>query len=312
MMVLFSVGTAWGGVEEDQQFLYYFYEAQRLIQKEEVEPAWELVQFCYELNPNNATVNHYMGVFVEAFGKPEDAATYFARAFELEPNSYWYQHALYLLKSENKKNEKIAIRNLEQVAKNNLKNEDVHAMLQQAYVHVKDYKKALAVQDRIDSIMGYNAISAMQRYRLYAMMKDNRQAIQEVERYLEQDPDNVQFHVFRAQLYEQTQQPPEKMIEAYSALLRFDPNNLMLLNNLAWVLCITERDLDKAEQLSRTTIMKEPSNPIYLDTYAWILYKKAEYETAFFYIQRALEYSNEDTKQDVTEHYNAILKKLKL
>lgn len=312
MMVLFSVGTAWGSVEEDQQFLYYFYEAQRLIQKEEVEPAWELVQFCYELNPNNATVNHYMGVFVEAFGKPEDAATYFARAFELEPNSYWYQHALYLLKSENKKNEKIAIRNLEQVAKNNLKNEDVHAMLQQAYVHVKDYKKALAVQDRIDSIMGYNAISAMQRYRLYAMMKDNRQAIQEVERYLEQDPDNVQFHVFRAQLYEQTQQPPEKMIEAYSALLRFDPNNLMLLNNLAWVLCITERDLDKAEQLSRTTIMKEPSNPIYLDTYAWILYKKAEYETAFFYIQRALEYSNEDTKQEVTEHYNAILKKLKL
>ena len=102
------------------------------------------------------------------------------------------------------------------------------------------------------------------------------------------------------------------MIEAYSALLRFDPNNLMLLNNLAWVLCITERDLDKAEQLSRTTIMKEPSNPIYLDTYAWILYKKAEYETAFFYIQRALEYSNEDTKQEVTEHYNAILKKLKL
>ena len=298
--------------EEQQQFLYYFYEAQRLIQKEDIEPAWELVQFCYQINPNDAATNNYMGVFLDAFGRPKEAIPYLRRAFELQPNEYWYQYAVYLLQSNDKKAEKTAIRNLEQVAKNNPKNEELHTLLQKAYIHVKDYKKALLIQDRLDTITGYNAMSAMQRYRLNAMMKNNSQAIYEVERYLDEEPDNVQFQVFRLQLYEETKQPSEKMIEAYSALLRFDPRNWMLMNNLAWHLCISGGDLDRAEHLSRQTIMAEPSNPTFLDTYAWILYKKGEYHTAFEYIRIALEKAKAEAKEEITEHYKAILKKLEL
>lgn len=299
-------------IEEQQQFLYYFYEAQRLIQKEEIEPAWELVQFCYALNPNDAATNNYMGVFYDAFGQQNEATQYFRKAFELQPSEYWYQYNLYLLQSKDKKQEKLAIRHLEQVALNNPKNEEVHEMLQKAYIHVEDYKRALLMQDRLDSIIGYNAVSAMQRYRLNAMQKNNRQAIYEVERYLQEDPDNVQFHIFRTQLYEQTQQPSSKMIEAYTSLLRFDSNNMILKNNLAWHLCLSETDLEKAEQLSRSTIMSAPSNPIYLDTYAWIMYKLGDYESAFFYIQRALENATPESKEEITQHYKAILKKLKL
>ena len=90
-------------------------------------------------------------------------------------------------------------------------------MLQKAYIHMGDYKAALQLQNQLDTIIGYNAMSAMQRYRLNAMMKNNKQAIYEVERYLEEDPDNMQFQVFRAQLYEETQQPPAKMAVAYEA-----------------------------------------------------------------------------------------------
>jgi Tfp pilus assembly protein PilF len=299
-------------VEEEQQFLYYFYEAQRLIQKEEILPAWELTQFCYALNPNNATVNNYMGVFLDAFDQKAEAIGYFRRAFELDPNEYWYQYTLYLLNSEDKKQKKNAIQNLEMVAKTKLKDENVQGMLQKAYVHIGDYKKALALQDRLDSIVGYNAMSAMQRYRLNALMKNSKQAIYEVERYLEEDPNDVQFQVFRLQLYEQTKQPSKKMIEAYTALLRFEPRNWMLMNNLAWHLCISGGDLDKAEQLSRQTIMADPLNPTYLDTYAWILYLKGDYKAAFTYIQSAMEKAPLEAKKEITEHYKAILKKLEL
>lgn len=298
-------------IERQQQFLYYFYEAQRRIQQEDIATAWELVQFCHALNPNDATVNNYMGVFLEAFKQSDEAVAYFQRAFELQPNEYWYQYSLYLLQSKDKRKEKTAIRQLEQVAKDNPKDEDVHTLLQKAYIHVGDYKAALQIQNQLDTIMGYNAMSAMQRYRLNALMKDNKQAIYEVDRYLEEDPDNMQFQVFRVQLYEETQQPAEKMVIAYSALLRFEPNNLMIMNNLAWALCISKQDLDRAEQLSRTTIMAAPSNPVYLDTYAWILYTKGDYETAHFYIQRAMEHATSETKKEITDHYNAIVKKLK-
>jgi tetratricopeptide (TPR) repeat protein len=299
-------------LEQQQQFLYYFYEAQRLIQKEDIEPAWELVQFCYELNPNDAAVNNYMGVFLEAFDRKEEAIRYYQQAFLLQPKEYWYPFALNLLQSGDKRAEKLAIHHLERVAKIDPKNEDLHTLLQKAYIHVKDYKKALLIQDQLDSITGYNAMSAMQRYRLNAMMKNNTQAIYEVERYLEEEPDNVQFQVFRLQLYEQTGQPSAKMIEAYSALLHFDPRNWMLMNNLAWHLCISGGDLDRAERLSRQTIMAEPSNPTFLDTYAWILYQKGEYHTAFEYIRIALEKATSEAKKEITEHYKAILKKLEL
>ena len=116
-------------VEEEQQFLYYFYEAQRLIQKEDILPAWELTQFCYALNPNNATVNNYMGVFLDAFDQKAEAIGYFRRAFELDPNEYWYQYTLNLLNREDKKQKKNAIQNLEVVAKTKLKDENVQSLL---------------------------------------------------------------------------------------------------------------------------------------------------------------------------------------
>jgi predicted Zn-dependent protease len=298
-------------MEEQQQFLYYFYEAQRLVQAQEIEAAWELVQFCYELNPQDATVNHYMGVFMNAMEREAEAVPYMKKAFELQPDEYWYNYCLHLLQSNDKKKEKQAIAYLQQVAKRKTKDEEVHDMLQKAYIHTSNYKAALRVQDQLDSILGYNAMSAMQRYRLNAMMKDNEQAVYEVERYLEEDPDNMQFQMFRAQLYEQTKQPPHKMAEAYSALLRFEPRNLMIMNNLAWALCLAQEDLKRAEQLSRTTIMAAPSNPIYLDTYAWIMYTMGDYETALFYIQRAKDNANEETAKEIDEHLKAIQKKLK-
>jgi len=313
LLLAMSVQTVYAqmSVEQEQQFLYYFYEAQRLIQTEDLDKAWEVVQFCQELNPNDATVNNYMGCFLEAMHRGQDALPYFKRAYQLAPDEYWYRYALMLLQTEQKKPQKEAIRLMEGVAARNKQDADVREMLQKAYVVTGAYKKALTIQEQLDSINGYDAMSAMQRYRLNVLMHNEKQAIAEIERYLDIDPDNGQFQMFRLQLYVQTNQPAEKMVEAYSAVLRFEPRNPMLMNNLAWSLCISGGDLDKAEQLSRMTIMGDPSNPVYLDTYAWIMYHKGDYETAWFYIQRAQEHADSETDKEIRAHYKAIQKKLK-
>lgn len=309
-----QIGTATNGsmsVEQEQQFLYYFYEAERQIQLGEMSTAWELLQFCQELNPNDATVNHYIGCVLEALERKDEAFDYLERAFCLEPSTYWYRYALHLLQSGNKKQEKEAIRDLEYVACLNPKDADVRDLLQRAYAVTGAYKKALQMQDEMDAINGYDAMSAMQRYRLNVLMHNEKQAVAEVERYLEIDPDNAQFQLFRMQLYEQTHQPATKMVEAYAAMLRLNPNNLLLMNNLAWSLCISGGDLKEAEQLSRITIMRDPTNSIYLDTYAWIMYHKGDYESALFYIQRAIENAEDKADKELNGHYKAILKKQK-
>ena len=313
VLMLFCAGMVWGQTltkEQEQQFLYYYYEANRLILLQETEKARPIVEFCYLLNPNDANINNYLGYYAKEDGNIPEMIAYFQKAYELAPSDYWYNYNVLLLQTEIKDKQLEAINNLKAVAKTNKRDEDVHAVLQKAYISLNLLPEALKVQDALDSIHGYNEQSAIQRYRLNTMMGKNKQAIQEIERYLKEEPENYQFHVFRLQLYEQTKQPTDKLIEAYESVLRFDSRNMMWLNNLAWNICISGGDLNKAEELSRTTIMAEPSNSIFLDTYAWILYKKGDYEGAWFYIQRAKEHTTEETDKEIEKHWKAIKRKL--
>ena len=298
-------------IERQQQFLYYFYEAERLIQLQKIEEAKPVVEFCYALHPNDATINNYMGLYAQTEQDTSAMATYFRRAYELNPKEYWYNHHILQLQSTNKKTQQQAVKQMAALAKEDTANTDLHEVLQKAYIMLEQYRPALEIQDRLDSINGYDAMSAMQRYRLNAMMRNNEQAIREIERYLEIDPDNYQFQIFRMQLYEQTQQPPSKMIPAYEAVLRMDSRNILVMNNLAWNLCLIHKDLLRAEQLSRTTIMREPTNPIYLDTYAWIMHLLGDCESALFYIERAIEHSTEQVDKEIQQHYKEIKKKCK-
>lgn len=298
-------------VEEEQQFLYYFYEAERLIQLQQIEQAKPVVEFCYALNPNDATINNYMGLYAQAEEQTDAMAMYFRRAYELNPQEYWHNHHVLLLQSDDKKIQQKAVKQMAELAKKDTKNAELHGVLQKAYIVLKQYRQALEVQDRLDSINGYDAMSAMQRYRLNAMMKNNKQAIYEIERYLDIDPDNYQFQVFRMQLYEQTHQPPEKMVPAYEAVLRMDSRNIVVMNNLAWNLCLLGRNLMQAEELSRITIMREPSNPIYLDTYGWIMYQLGDCQSALFYLERAIENSGEKVEKEIETHYKEVKKKCK-
>lgn len=78
---------------------------------------------------------------------------------------------------------------------------------------------------------------------------------------------------------------------AYDSCLQWKPDNISCLNNYAYFLSEEDKDLDKAERMSKKTIDEEPENPTYLDTYAWILFKQQRYEEAQKYIDKVLELS---------------------
>ncbi|MBR4779301.1 MAG: hypothetical protein IK011_05400, partial [Bacteroidaceae bacterium] len=76
-------------------------------------------------------------------------------------------------------------------------------------------------------------------------------------------------------------------------------------------LSLENRDLDRAEEMSRITITKEPDNGTYLDTYAWILFQKERYDEARLYMDQALK---ADTTQSAVlmEHAGDIYYKCNL
>lgn len=80
----------------------------------------------------------------------------------------------------------------------------------------------------------------------------------------------------------------QKAYEAYDECLKWNPDNYGTLNNYAYYLSLEERDLEKAEQMSRKTVIAEPNNGTYLDTYAWVLFKLGRYTEAADYINRTI------------------------
>lgn len=285
--------------EQQQQFLYYFYEAERLILSSQIAEAKPLIKFCYFLNPKDATINHYLGHYAREEKNPLLMFTFYKRAFELDPSEYWNSYNYILLSTENKQLYLEGIANLESVIQNDERNAGALELLQKAYVGADMYTKALNVQDQLDSIYGYNEESATIRYRIHIATKNINKAIEEIERYLAVDPNNYAFQLQRVSLYFNTNQPYTKQIEACEALLKIDSRNAVCLNNLAWLLCIHDIDLTRAEQLSRKAIMADRSNAVFLDTYAWILYKMGDFQSALFYINQAYENIEKDTNKDI-------------
>lgn len=88
---------------------------------------------------------------------------------------------------------------------------------------------------------------------------------------------------------------------AYDSALVYNPDNVGALNNYAYYLSVARTDLDKAEEMSHRTVMKEPANSTYLDTYAWILFEKGKYAEARIYIDQAMQHGGNKSSV-VVEH----------
>lgn len=95
----------------------------------------------------------------------------------------------------------------------------------------------------------------------------------------------------------------DKAFGAYDNSLFFYPQNTLTLNNYAYFLTENDGDLDKALEMSKEAITDDPENPTFLDTYAWVLFKRKEYAEAMEYQKRAVEAVEKD-RQETAEFYH--------
>ena len=260
--------------EQEQQFTYYWYAARQAIEDQHFADAYALLEFCNALKPNDAQTLYFLGVLYRNIGKEELAAETFKKAYEADPANQW-QNYLEPLKLK--------------------------------YIEAQNWKKALAVQDEIDKRQGeMDAYSALTRYRIYAMWGKPKKAIAAIDKYLEVEPSDIRFLLFRLELMEQTKAKKTELYAMYERILELDPANLMVLNNYAYLLATNGGDLKKAERMSERTIRENPNNPVYLDTYGWILHLQGQDELAKFYLNKALWNATDETKTEIIQHINAI------
>lgn len=115
----------------------------------------------------------------------------------------------------------------------------------------------------------------------------------------------VQFYSYLADCY-YSLDSVEKAFTMFDQVLKINPDDIIVLNNYAYYLSLRNERLDLAEKMSSKAVSMESDNPTYLDTYAWVLYKRGNYSQARFYMKLALEKTKEPSGV-LYEHYGDIL-----
>ena len=142
-------------------------------------------------------------------------------------------------------------------------------------------------------------------------MQEYEEAIRYLERgrrYVTNETLKVQYYSLMAENYYQVNQY-DSTWSCFDVALEIDQGNMIINNNYAYYLAEQNYMLKEAERMSNLTIQRDPKNPTYLDTYAWILFKMGELKQAKKFIERALK-NNGAGDAEILDHYGDILYEL--
>lgn len=89
----------------------------------------------------------------------------------------------------------------------------------------------------------------------------------------------------------------DSAFKAYSEAIELNPDNYMALNNCAYYMADNGIELDKAELYASIAVAAQPENDTFIDTYAWVFFRKKDYKKAREEIDKVLKLN---TKEDGT------------
>lgn len=221
----------------------------------------------------------------------------------------------------------------------------VHELYSMYLSSMKDYKHAIEELGYEVDLDPTNA-EAWQRLMVVNILDDNYGgAIKAAEKALEYNPDNLDLYRYIAPSYMQMKQYDKSLavydkalalvdstqnpdlysdllcgkgdvcvelgdstrgFDFYERALRISPGNTSVMNNYAYFLSLNNKDLDKAESMAAKAVNANPNNSTFIDTYAWVFFKKKDYTMALLYIKSAI--ANSDAPNaDILDHYGDIL-----
>jgi tetratricopeptide (TPR) repeat protein len=105
---------------------------------------------------------------------------------------------------------------------------------------------------------------------------------------LGKDASNVPAIFSLAQIEDQAGRKSEA-IKYYDRVLQADPSNVIVLNNLAYLLVDTGTDVDRGLQLAQKAQELAPDDPTVNDTIGWAYYCKGLHKNALEYLSKAAE-----------------------
>ncbi len=140
--------------------------------------------------------------------------------------------------------------------------------------------------------------------RALARSGQRNKAIESLENARQTFPRNPQVLMNLAMLHQENN-TPEKAIPPYEALLEVTPQNVVALNNLAWI--YHQQGDDRAMELARQAFELNSNNAAIADTYGWIMFEAGQTEESLPVLEKAhkLQPDSEEIAMHLAEAYRA-------
>ncbi len=138
-------------------------------------------------------------------------------------------------------------------------------------------------------------------------LKEEEEALKYLNQALNIDPDNIQILGIAGMIYE-NRKDFEQSDKLYKRALAIDSADATILNNYAYSLSERGIDLDKALNMAKIAVSKDPKNSSFLDTIGWIYFKLGNLKEAQKYVEEAVKYGEQSVA--IYDHLGDIYSKL--
>jgi len=235
----------------------------------------ELVRIVWEVHPPDARLYALRGELYLAEQQADSARINFRKALELNPRDggVW----LSLLKASNN------LRDYKQLK------DDV----EEALSYYPNNGEFMFLNGLATSWLGEyeEAISILEKIRRLGTAKKDLL---------------VQTHIQLGEAYAAVNNV-EKAEYNYERSLELDPDNDMAMNAYSKYLANSNKELERAKGMMLRVLELQPNQPVYQDTYGWVLYKIGDYAEAEKWVAKA---ASKSDKPEILEHYGDILLKM--
>jgi tetratricopeptide (TPR) repeat protein len=214
-----------------RKFDYFYFEGLKQKDNQQYDQALETFGMCQTIDSLDAGVQSEMGLLYAAIGFNDKAIKCLEKAVKTDPTNWWYNVQLISMYSDlkNWKQDIEIATNLQKIYPNK---EEVYNMLESFYKETKEYDKAIAALDKLESLTGITQPVSMEKFRLYLVSNNFKKGITEIDKLVAKYPSESRYKVLRGDIYME-QKMPQKAFEIYQQVLKDDPQNAFVYVSLS-------------------------------------------------------------------------------
>lgn len=239
---------------QQRKFDYYFYEGLKLKQDGKYDAAYDLFNYCLEIDSMAAPVLYELSSFYVQMNKADRAVEMLRRAAQDEPENFTYQMALANV-SRNLGMFTEAAEQYEKLAREYPEKPELYYYLGESRTQEGELGKAIEAYDALENIMGMNEALSMQKFKLYASLNEEDKAFAEIEKLAAKYPGEARYQLLIGDLYLEKKEH-DKALKAYQRAHEIDPADPRYIVSMANYYEATG-DKAAAEQEIRNALVSE-------------------------------------------------------